>query len=249
MSQIPSLTGIVQATANATADSLMKRDSSKDSYAARFRAETAVHTEGLRVGVAAKTANYTVTEADYFVPCDATSAAFTVTLPAAATSDGQVVVVRKTDTSVNAVTIDGNASETIDGDAAVYLHFQYESVTLVCDATGWHIVSRRLPDRTVAKSASFTVGGAGSIYLVTVGAGVITVTLPAAATMKDKPVTIKRVDAGVGSITLSTNGTETVDGTNDPTLVLDGAGTQYDVRILISDGSNWHYLADRGAAT
>jgi hypothetical protein len=245
----PILSAILESTSANVVSSIMERDSSGDSYAARFRAETALVTAGLAVGVAAKTANYAPVESNCVIPVNATSGEVTLSLPAAVSHTGRVIRVIKTDTSVNAVLIDGNSSETLNGDTIIYLHFQYESVDLVCDGTGWHLLNRNVPRLTSAKSASFTVGGAGPVYIITVGAGVIVVTLPAAATFKDKVITLKRTDAGAGSVTLTTNSTETVDGTNDPTLVLDGAGTRYDVVNLISDGTNWHYLADRGPAT
>ncbi len=74
------------------------------------------------------------------IECDASSAAFTVTLPAAASHDGRVIYVKKTDSSSNAVTIDGNGSETIDGATTVDVLLQYECLQLVCNGTGWSVV-------------------------------------------------------------------------------------------------------------
>lgn len=90
----------------------------------------------------AKTANYTVLSADLgkTILCDATSAAFTVTLLAAATAgDGFTVTVKKTDSSVNIVTIDGDGSETIDGSTTYLLRPDDESVTLICNGTAWFV--------------------------------------------------------------------------------------------------------------
>lgn len=90
----------------------------------------------------AKTANYTVLAADLgkTILCDATSAAFTVTLLAAATAgDGFTVTVKKTDSSVNIVTIDGDGSETIDGSTTYLLRPDDESVTLICNGTAWFV--------------------------------------------------------------------------------------------------------------
>ena len=42
--------------------------------------------------------------------------------------------------TANTVTIDGNASEAIDGALTYVLTQQYESVSIVCGNGGWHII-------------------------------------------------------------------------------------------------------------
>lgn len=72
--------------------------------------------------------------------CDATIAAFSETLPAAATAgSGFKLFIKKTDATTNAVTIDGNGSETIDGVLTYVLTTQYQVVLLICDGTGWQV--------------------------------------------------------------------------------------------------------------
>lgn len=91
----------------------------------------------------AKTGAYTVVLADRnsVILGDATSAAFTVTLPAAATAgNGFVITIKKTDSTANAVTVDANASETIDGDLTIALNRQNESVTIVCNGSTWRVL-------------------------------------------------------------------------------------------------------------
>ena len=61
----------------------------------------------------------------------------TITLYAASGNAGKVITVKKTDSSTNAVTLDGNASETIDGATTLALTAQYDSATVVCDGTNW----------------------------------------------------------------------------------------------------------------
>lgn len=72
--------------------------------------------------------------------CNATAGAITVNLPAAASNTNCIITVKKIDSTDNAVTIEGNASELVEGVANKILTIQYESVTLVCDGTGWYIV-------------------------------------------------------------------------------------------------------------
>jgi stress response protein SCP2 len=69
-----------------------------------------------------------------------TAAITTVTLPAVATSADRVYHIKKISGPTYKVTIDANASETIDGAATFDLDIQYESVTLVCDGSSWYIV-------------------------------------------------------------------------------------------------------------
>lgn len=92
--------------------------------------------------VVSVTTTYTVLTGDsYVVLCDATGGAFTVTLPAAASSTNIQVTLKKTDVSANAVTIDGDGAETIDGAATQSLATQWKTKTLVCNGTAWFILS------------------------------------------------------------------------------------------------------------
>lgn len=87
-----------------------------------------------------KTAAYTLVEGDDVTLGNATGAAFTVTLPKAALFSGRQFIVKKTDASANAVTIDGDGTETIDGAATVALAVQYQSVTVLSDGSNWHLI-------------------------------------------------------------------------------------------------------------
>jgi hypothetical protein len=89
---------------------------------------------------AVKTANYTATALDDVIPCDASGGAFTVTLPTAASSTGKILTIKKVDASLLLVTIDGDGSETIDGETTIALNFKYESLTIQSDGTNWHVL-------------------------------------------------------------------------------------------------------------
>lgn len=86
------------------------------------------------------TAATTALPSDYLILVDATTGAVTVNLPSAASSRGAALVVKKIDASANAVTIDASGSETIDGATTQALAAQYDSLTLICDASQWWIV-------------------------------------------------------------------------------------------------------------
>jgi hypothetical protein len=66
----------------------------------------------------------------------------TVTLPAAQNAgSGKLLTVKKIDSSTNRVIVDGAGSETMDGLPDLTLRRQYETITLICDGTGWWIQS------------------------------------------------------------------------------------------------------------
>lgn len=71
---------------------------------------------------------------------DATGGAVTLTLPTAASALRRTYHIKKTDSSLNTVTIDGAGAETIDGDATQTLIAQYESIMIVSDGTSWFVL-------------------------------------------------------------------------------------------------------------
>ena len=93
----------------------------------------------LASGVVSKTANYTLTSADSYILADATSGSITITLPAVSGISGRIYTIKRTDSSANTVTIDGNASETIDDQTTQTLS-QYDTIKIICDGTEWWII-------------------------------------------------------------------------------------------------------------
>lgn len=87
-----------------------------------------------------KTTTYTITNSDYTILCDASSAGFTVTLPTASGITGKIFKIKKTDATGNDVTVEGNASETIDGQLNKILNAQYMSITVQSNGTSWYII-------------------------------------------------------------------------------------------------------------
>lgn len=96
--------------------------------------------QALTAAVREVSASGPVLENDYVVLVDATGGNVILDLPAAATNRGALVTVKKLDASVNTVTVEPNASETIDGAANKSLSTQFEKITLVCDGTEWWVV-------------------------------------------------------------------------------------------------------------
>ena len=92
-----------------------------------------------------KTAAYTILTTDRTVLCDATAGAFTLTLPPAAdaydsvTGLGQVLVITKTDPSVNIVTVDGDGTETVAGSVTQALTGEQDTLSIISDGSNWHL--------------------------------------------------------------------------------------------------------------
>jgi hypothetical protein len=92
---------------------------------------------------AAKSATYTITDTDSvnFIAMTTSSTNRTVNLPAASTNKHRIICVKKVDSGTGSVTIDGNASETIDGALTQVLTVQYSELVLQCDGSNWHILA------------------------------------------------------------------------------------------------------------
>lgn len=91
-------------------------------------------------GTVTKTTTATLTDADPVVLADATSAAFTITLPTAISRAGCTYTIKKIDGTANAVTIDANGTQTIDGSLTAAIVDPYAALTVVSDGSNWFIL-------------------------------------------------------------------------------------------------------------
>lgn len=108
------------------------------------------------LAVSSKSANYTVLSTDRggIILVDASSGAVTITLlPVADAASGFSLTVIKTDSSSNAVTVDGNLSETINGQTTLTLGAQYDVAETLTDGTAWYL---RVKPVSVEQDAYFT---------------------------------------------------------------------------------------------
>lgn len=87
-----------------------------------------------------KTTNYTAASDDDVILCDASSGAFTITLPTAVGIGGKIYIIKKTDSSTNKVSIDGNGAETLDGQTIIKLYVQYQTIKIMSDGTNWAVL-------------------------------------------------------------------------------------------------------------
>jgi hypothetical protein len=84
---------------------------------------------------------------------------YTVDLPAAASAGEGFLVCIINSGSGTTITIDGNASETINGSTTYALRGEYEGVWLSTDATSWYIVAQLAPRATTAETLTGTERG------------------------------------------------------------------------------------------
>jgi hypothetical protein len=107
--------------------------------------------------VSTKTTTYTATASDDVILADASGASFTITLPAASGNTGKVLRFKKIDSDwTKVVTIDGNASETIDGATTTTLNTTNEELSIICDGTNWQILERRTATDWVTTTSTIT---------------------------------------------------------------------------------------------
>lgn len=138
---------------------------------ARANTWTALQTfTGGLVGPAtqAKAINYTAVLADAYstLVVDASGAARTITLPAAAAAGaGYELGIEKIDSSVNAAIVDANGSETIDAPGgnrlAVNLVSQHDRIRLISRGSKWTTLDHRIS----FESAEQTITSAGSLTI------------------------------------------------------------------------------------
>ena len=117
-------------TVNAGATTTLQVDTTGNMLLAGY-----ISSFGTRVSVVSKTSSYTATANVDVIACNASSAAFTVTLPAATGSGAKYIIV-KTDSSTNAVTLSAAGTDTIEGSATKTLSSQYNKIAVIDIASG-----------------------------------------------------------------------------------------------------------------
>lgn len=103
---------------------------------------------------------------DHVVLMNAVGGAFTATLPTAASVAGKVYILKKTDSTLNAVTIATTSSQTIDGVTTTSLNTQYETLYLISDGSNWIVLQRDIPSQFVAYTP--TTAGWGTVSAVNI---------------------------------------------------------------------------------
>src|SRR5712692_5184746 len=100
------------------------------------------------VPVTSVTGTYTALSSDTVILANATSGAFTTTLPTAVGIPGKSYTVLKSDSGSNAVTVGTTSGQVISGKSSFSLPYQYSVVTVLSDGANWETVYAQNPGRS-----------------------------------------------------------------------------------------------------
>lgn len=92
------------------------------------------------VSISTKTTSYTVLLTDCVLKANCTGGAITFTLPPAATATGRIFYLKKIDSSANAMNVQGNGAELIDGLNVQTTTIQWTEITVISDGSTWSIL-------------------------------------------------------------------------------------------------------------
>ena len=165
-----------------------------------------------------------------------------VRLPHAAEANGRRVTIKKTDLSLNPVTVTETSGPGPDG-RAVLLGSRYDHVEVVSNGAGWWIVAGNI----VPGNVRFFDGVTGVIaldlgqnfYAISAQAGVVEARLPAPgdAQAAGRRITIKKTDASANAVTVTCVSGGGPDGR--PAVLR----YQYDSLDVVSNGAAWFIAA------
>ena len=169
--------------------------------------------------------------------CTGTTADYTIILPAASGNTGKIITFQMSNALTKLVTLDGNASETIDG-SLTRIMWANEAATLYCNGTSWtKIAGKSVPMNVLlyktGGNQSVGSGVATKLTLETLGAN----TAPAA--MYDTSLSrIKIVRPGLYNITHSGRITNISTSTNSETLGYKN-GSEYAITSRYMTTGDW----------
>jgi hypothetical protein len=96
---------------------------------------------GVSVGTRVQTSDYMMTNSDFAIFANAGVRSITIKLPSASNT-GQVVHIKKIDSSKNKVTVERQSTDTIEGKTSETLASEFASSTLIAGGNGfWYILS------------------------------------------------------------------------------------------------------------
>ncbi|MCX6799800.1 MAG: hypothetical protein NT091_01495, partial [Candidatus Falkowbacteria bacterium] len=180
-----------------------------------------------------KTANYTITTTDKVIMADATSGAFTLTLPSAVGIQDTLFFIKKIDSALNnIVTIATQSSQTIDSVSQATLKQRGESINLQSNGTNWIVLARQ----TYNISGFRTKGSTLNQWYTSPNTGTyFTTGSPAINTINVTPFIVSKTTTidqmAINVTTLGAGSTPRVgiyadDGNNYPGSLVVDAGTQ-----------------------
>ncbi len=133
----------------------------------------------------------------------------------------------------------GNSTDTKPISAGIksgYMFIERDTGSVyVFNGSEWENASTASNVKSV--SANYSATSSDSIILGTGGTGGITITLPPASQSKGKVLSFKKIDAGLGAVTIDGYGTETIDGAATYALSSQNASV-----TLVCDGTAWFII-------
>jgi hypothetical protein len=167
--------------------------------------------------------------------------ALTVELPAAGDAVGAMMVVKKTDSSSNVITVAESGGAGPDG-RNYFLGVENDYVMMLSNGAEWFVIaSNRSPGNTrfFDGSGTYDLDLAVDTYLLSSFGGAMTARLPPAnaAEAIGRTVTIKKTDPSANTITVSEQGGAGPDGYAQP------LNAQYNAITVVSNGSQWYIIS------
>ncbi len=172
----------------------------------------------------------------------AAAGAVTFQLPNATSVSGCYMVVKKSDTSLNAVTITDHAGAQIETRDLI-LSSRIDSVTLFSNGVSWHVISSPAVSRgmrTVTfSSGTYDIDMLADTYVITNNGNMTTrLPTPSATNAIGRTITIKKISVATQTMNITVLGGTTLD--NGAAITLNGDNSAITV---ISDGVRWRILS------
>lgn len=166
--------------------------------------------------------------------------ALIVKLPNAANAVGVMMVIKKTDTSSNVITVAEDSGGGPDG-RSYFLGADGDFVQVLSNGAEWSVISsNRAPGNTryYDGSGNYDIDMAVDVYLLSSFGGAMTARLPPAnaAIAVGRTVTIKKTDTSSNLITVTEYGGSGPDGYGQP------LNAQYKAITVVSNGSQWYIV-------
>lgn len=167
--------------------------------------------------------------------------ALTVELPVASDAVGVMMVVKKTDSSSNVITVRENGGAGPDG-KDFFLGAENDYVMMISNGAEWFVIaSNRSAGNTrfFDGSGTYDIDMAVDVYLLSSFGGAMTARLPPAnaAEAIGRTITIKKTDGSSNIITVTEQGGSGPDGFGQP------LASQYDAITVVSDGGQWFIIS------
>jgi hypothetical protein len=167
--------------------------------------------------------------------------ALNVELPNAEDAVGAMMVIKKTDSSSNVITITEDSGAGPDG-RSYYLGAENDYMMALSNGAEWFVIaSNRSPGNTRYHdgTGTYDIDMAVDTYLLSSYGGALTARLPPAnaAEAVGRTVTIKKTDPSGNTVTVSEQGGSGPDGYNQP------LSSQYKAITVVSDGAHWHIVS------